>query len=226
MLVVVEYGNLELLLEALLDLEAPRRRNVLQVDPAEPRRHALNHLHYLVSVLGVQTYREGVHTCELLEEHNLALHHRHRCLGSYVSQTQHRRTVGDDRHGVSLDGEVEGTLGLLHDGAAHPRNPRRVGHGEVVACPHRRLRPHLYLAPKVEEERPVGEVGYPHLRERVDRVGYLTSVLGVAGIHSEVSSAPLPTDSDDVNRPDHTPHLAHSRQDLAERTRLVRKLNP
>src|SRR5215218_955425 len=203
-----------------------RRRDVLQVDPAEPRRHALNHLHYLVSVLGVQTYGEGVHTCELLEEHNLALHHRHRRLGSYVSQTQHRGTVRDHRHGVSLDSKVEGALGLLRYGAAHPRNPRRVGHREVVARPHRRLRPHLYLASKVEEERPVGEVGHPYLRECVDRVGYLASVLGIAGIHSEVSSAPLPTGPDDVNRPDHTPHLAHSRQDLAERTRLVRKLNP
>ena len=36
-LVVVEYGDVELLAQAALDLEAARRGDVLEVDAAEPR---------------------------------------------------------------------------------------------------------------------------------------------------------------------------------------------
>ena len=68
-------------LQPVLDLEAARRRDVLEVDAAEAGRDALDGLDDLVGVLGVQADREGVDAGELLEEHRLALHDRHRRLG-------------------------------------------------------------------------------------------------------------------------------------------------
>ena len=59
---------------------------------------------------------------ELLEQHRLALHHRHRRLGADVAEAEHGAAVGDDGDGVLLDRELEG-LGAV-----------------VVRCPGRRGR--------------------------------------------------------------------------------------
>jgi hypothetical protein len=53
-LVVVEDGDVELGLQPVLDLEAPRRRDVLEVDAAERGRQALDGLDDLVGVLRVR----------------------------------------------------------------------------------------------------------------------------------------------------------------------------
>src|SRR5918997_6772211 len=112
-LVVVEDRDLELVLQSFLDLEAPRRGDVLEVYAPERRGYVLYRPHDLVRVLGVEADWEGIHAGELLEERGLALHDRHRGLGPYVPEPQNRRTVGDDRHGVAFDGEVERALGVL-----------------------------------------------------------------------------------------------------------------
>src|SRR5215212_9472171 len=103
-LVVVEDRDVELPLEPLLYLEAPRGRDVLKVYPAEGRCYVLDDSHDLVSNLGVEADGEGVHLGELPKEHRLALHYWHRRPRSDVAQAQDRRTVGDDRHRVALNG--------------------------------------------------------------------------------------------------------------------------
>jgi hypothetical protein len=57
-LVVVEDGDVELGAQAALDLEAARRRDVLEVDAAEAGRDGLDEGDDLVGVLGVQAQRE------------------------------------------------------------------------------------------------------------------------------------------------------------------------
>ena len=106
-LVVVEDGDVDLLLEPLLDLEAARRGDVLEVDAAEGRGHQPHRVDDLLRVVGVEADRERVDVGELLEEHRLALHHRHRGLGADVAEAEHRAAVGDDRDGVALDRELE-----------------------------------------------------------------------------------------------------------------------
>jgi hypothetical protein len=59
---------------------------------------------------------EGVDPGQLLEEHGLALHDRHRRLGSDVAEAEHGGAVGDHRHRVLLDGERERSAGILVDG--------------------------------------------------------------------------------------------------------------
>ena len=75
----------------------------------------------LVDVGGVQAQREGVDAGELLEEHRLALHHRHRGLGADVAQPEHGGAVGDDRDRVALDRQRPGRLGVVVDRADDTR---------------------------------------------------------------------------------------------------------
>ena len=77
-LVVVEDRDVQPLAQPPLDLEAARRGDVLEVDPAEPGRDRLDDVHDLVDVLGVQADRPGVDAGEALEQRRLALHHRQR----------------------------------------------------------------------------------------------------------------------------------------------------
>jgi hypothetical protein len=92
-LVVMEDRNVEFVAQPPLDLETPRRRDVLQVDRTERGRHPLNELDNAVDVLGRQAQRERIDPSELLEQQRLTLHHRHRGLGADVAQPEHGRPV-------------------------------------------------------------------------------------------------------------------------------------
>src|SRR3712207_2058151 len=167
MLIVVEDGDVELRLQTVLDLEAPGRGDVFEVYAAEGWGYALHGLYDFLGILGIQADGKRVDLGELLKEHRLALHDRHRRPGSYVPQAQHRRPVRDDGHGVALDSEVERPFGVLGYGPAYPSDPRRVRHREVIAGAERHLGVHLYLPPEVHKERAVRDVHYPNLRERL-----------------------------------------------------------
>ena len=120
-LVVVEDGDVELGAQPLLDLEAARRRDVLEVDAAEAGRDRLHDRDDLVGVLRVEAERPGVDAAELLEQQRLALHHRHRRLRADVAEAEHGGAVGDDRDGVLLDRQVPGRVAVV------VRSPCRCG---------------------------------------------------------------------------------------------------
>ena len=133
MLVIVEDGDIERGLQALLDLKAARSRDVLEVDAAKARGDSLNRFNDLVGVFRVETDREGVDAGELLEQHRLAFHHRHRRARTDVAKAEHRCSVADDGDSVSLNRVLEGALWVLVDCAADASYARRVGHRKVVA---------------------------------------------------------------------------------------------
>ena len=127
-------GMSRLLPQPLLDLEARRGGDVLEVDAAEDRGDALDGLDDLLGgLLDVEADREGVDAGELLEQQRLALHHRQGGLGADVAQAQHGGAVGDDGHGVALDRQLVDPGRLLGDGQADPGHAGRVGHRQVVA---------------------------------------------------------------------------------------------
>ena len=117
-------GCRQVAVQALLDLEAARRRDVLEVDAAEAGGQARDGLDDLVGVLRVQADRERVDAGELLEEHRLALHHRHRRRRADVAEAEHRGAVGDDGHRVALDRVLEGLVRILGDRLADARDAR------------------------------------------------------------------------------------------------------
>ena len=124
-LVVVEDRDVEQLPQPGLDLEAARRRDVLEVDAGEDRCDHLHGPNDLVDVLGVQADRPRVDAGEPLEERGLALHHRKRRSRPEVAETQHRRAVGHDRDGVALDRQATGVLRV--GGDRHDTPERRRG---------------------------------------------------------------------------------------------------
>ena len=115
MLVVVEDGNVAFLDQGLLDAEALRSLDVLQVDPSEGGTDRLDDGHELVGILLVDLDVVDVDVGKSLEEDALALHHRLRRQGSTVTKTQDRSTVRDDGHKIALVRIVVGLLTVLLD---------------------------------------------------------------------------------------------------------------
>ena len=165
-LVVVEDRDVEPLLEPVLDLEAARRRDVLEVDAAEGRRQPDDRLDDLLDVGGVEADRDGVDAAERLEQDRLALHHRHRRGRADVAQPEHRGAVGDHRDRVGHPRVVPGQRRVLGDGLAHPRDARRVGQREVVAAAQADGGTYLHLAAHVQVEDRVASEGMGGVRHR------------------------------------------------------------
>src|SRR5699024_869394 len=109
-LVVVEDGDVELGAQAVLDLEAAGRGDVLEVDPGEDGGDRLDVRDDVLDRVGVQADRERVDVREALEQGGLALHDGHRGERAQIAQAEDGRAVGDHRDGVALDRQPAGVL--------------------------------------------------------------------------------------------------------------------
>ena len=78
----------------------------------------------LLDVGGVQADRDGVDAAELLEQHGLALHHRHRGGRADVAEAEDGGAVGDDGDGVRHPGVVLGQRRVRGDRLADPGDAR------------------------------------------------------------------------------------------------------
>ena len=131
-LVVVEDRDAHARLQPLLDLEAFRRLDVLEVDAAEGRLQRRDHVDQLVDVRRVDLDVEHVDAGELLEQDRLALHHRLGGQRADVAEAEHRRAVGDHARPGSARGLV-GRLGRIGgDRQARGRDARRIGQRQVA----------------------------------------------------------------------------------------------
>ena len=146
MLVIVEDRNVTDLLQALLDLEAAGRADVLEVDAAERAGDEIDGADQLLGVFGADAEREGVHIGKFLEERALALHDGHARLGTDVAETEHGGAVGDDRDKVGAAGQLEGLVVVLLDFKAGLRNAGGVGDRQIVAVVDAAARNDLDLA--------------------------------------------------------------------------------
>ena len=142
-LVVVEDGNVALLLQLPLDLKAPGGGNILQIDAAEAAGHEIHRVDKLIYIVGLHAQREGVHAAEGLEQHALALHDGHAGLGADVPQPQHRAAVGDDGAQVMPAGQLVAPADILLNLQAGLGHAGGVGQGQVVGGFHRH--PHRNL---------------------------------------------------------------------------------
>ena len=221
MLVVVEDGDVEVLLEPLLDLEAAGGGDVLQVDAPERRGDVLHRSDDLVDVLGVQADGPGVHAAELLEEHRLALHHGERRHWADVAQAQHRRAVGHHCDRVLLDGERPGRLGLPLDGETDPGHAWRVDAREVSSAGYRRLVVDLDLAAHVGEEDRVRDFANRDALETTNRVQDAAAVLVVSSVDGDVSHDVLAVRPNEVDSADVAAGLADGGGDEAQHAGLV-----
>ena len=130
-LVIVHDRDVEGFLDAVLDLEAARRRDVFEVDRAEGRGHADDGLDDLVGVVGVEHDRDGIDAGEGLEQGALALHHRQRGGRADVAEAEHGRTIGDDRDEAAGPGVRARHLRFVLDRSADLGHARCVGDREI-----------------------------------------------------------------------------------------------
>ena len=187
-LVVVKDRDVEGGAKRVLDLEATRRGDVLQVDAAKRRCYPRDRVDDGLCVRRVEGEREGVDAGELLEEGTLSLHHRHRRLGPDVTKTEDGRAVGHDSHRVLLDRECIGALRSLVNRHAHARNARGVHHGQIVAGPDWLTADHLDLPAQVQQKRPVRVMRQLEVWERLDRVDDRLRMVVIAAVDREVSN--------------------------------------
>ena len=131
-LVVVEHRDLHALAQLLLDVEAFRRLDVLEVDAAERRLERGDHLDDLVRIGLADLDVEHVDAGELLEEAALAFHHRLAGECADVAEAEHRAAVGDDRDEVGPCRVARGQRRIVLDGGARVRDAGRVRERQVA----------------------------------------------------------------------------------------------
>ena len=130
-LVVVEHRDVEPIAECLLDVEALRGLDVLEIDAADRRGQHLAKSDHVVGVGGVDLEVENVDVGKALEQDRLPLHHRLSGEGTDVPQSQDRRAVGDHRHQIAAIRELECSLGIVGDHQARLGHTRGVGQAQV-----------------------------------------------------------------------------------------------
>ena len=84
-----------------------------------------------------------------IEEQGLSFHDGQGRQGAYVSEAEHPRAVGDDRHHVGLVRQFEDRLRVPPDLPARLGHARRIPDREIIHVPNRALRRYFYLAPIV-----------------------------------------------------------------------------
>ena len=224
-LVVVEHGDVERSPQRLLDLERPRRRDVLQVDAAEGGRQPDDRLHDLVRLVDIEADRERIHAGEFLEQQRLALHDRHGRSRADITETQHRRAVADDRNRVALDRQVMDPLGLIGDRPADTSHTRRIGHGEVIGIAQRDASDRLELAAGVQFKGAIKRSDDRDAFEPVDCVADLDDVLLAGRIHHDVLAQGALGDRETVEALDVAAYIADRGAQPAERAGLVGQLD-
>ena len=130
-LVVVEHRNVHQLAQPLLDHEAFRRLDVLQVDAAEADEEA-HGVHHVVDILGVDLEIDAVDVGEALEQRDLAFHHRLRRHRTEIAQAQHRGAVRHHGDHVALRRVVVGERRIALDVQARFRDTRRIREREIA----------------------------------------------------------------------------------------------
>src|SRR5208337_4945051 len=94
MLVVVKNRDVHHLAQALFDVEALGRLNVLEIDSAKRRTKIFDRVDEFVWVFRRDLKVDGVYICEALEQHRLSFHHRLRGQSSKIAETKNRGSVG------------------------------------------------------------------------------------------------------------------------------------
>ncbi len=137
-LVVVEHRDVHQFAQPLLDHEALRRLDVLQVDAAEAGKEA-HGVHHVIDIFRVDLQVDAIDVGEALEQRDLALHHRLGCHRAEIAQPQHSGAVRHHRHHVALRRVIVGESRIALDVQAGLRHAGRVGERKI-ACGGDRLR--------------------------------------------------------------------------------------
>jgi hypothetical protein len=138
-LIVVEDRDVEFLAQGVLDVEALRRLDVLEVDAAEGGRDELAGADDLIDALRVEADRHRIDAREALEEDRLALHDRQARARADVAEAEHGGAVRHDGDHVALRRVVVDGGRILLDREAGRGDAGGVCQGKIVGVIHRNL---------------------------------------------------------------------------------------
>ena len=123
-LVIVEDGYPHRLDQSLLDVEALRGLDILQVNAAEGGFEQLADLDDVVRIVTIDFQVEHIDVSKALEKHGLSFHDGLSSKSSDVSQSQHRSAVGDDGDQIAARGVLESVERVLRNLQARFRHTR------------------------------------------------------------------------------------------------------
>ncbi len=146
MLVIVHDRDLHALAQGLLDDEAFRRLDVLEVDAAEAGLHQRHGIDEGFGVLGIELDVDGVDIGEALEQDRLAFHHRLGGQRAEIAHPQDRRAIGDDGDEIALSGIIIGGRRIFGNHAHRDGDAGRISQRQVALRRHRLGRNDLDLA--------------------------------------------------------------------------------
>ena len=194
-LVVVEDGDVHQLAQALLDDEAFRRLDVLEVDAAEGRAEIADAVDELVDVLRVDAQVDAVDVGEAFEQGDLALHHRLAGQRAQIAEAEDGGAVGHDGDHVALAGVVIGEAGIAGDVQAGLGDAGRIGERQVARGGQRFGQPGRQLAGRgggVHGERLLaGDMGGAWVGAEISQVSPPEAIFVIGGIYgAELAAKP------------------------------------
>jgi len=130
-LVIMEDRDGHPFLQLLLNVEALRRLDVFQINPAQGRFQGSDHFDQLVRVLFGDFNVEDVDASELLKQATLAFHHRLGGQGADVAQAQHGGPVGHHPHQIAPGGHFIHGHRIGHDFLAGIGHAGGIGQGQI-----------------------------------------------------------------------------------------------
>ncbi len=137
MLVVVEDGDVDTLLQLALDVEALGRLDVFQVDAAEGGGNHLAKANDLVGSLALTSMSKTSTSAKRLKSTALPSMTGLRGQRAAVAQAENGRTIADDGDQVALGRVVVGKLGMIGDLEHGKGNARRIGQRQIALGVHR-----------------------------------------------------------------------------------------
>src|SRR5262249_17813999 len=126
-LVVMEDRNIEQFAQLLLDDEAFRRPDVLEIDAAPALAQELHAIDDLFRIFGIHFEIDRIDVGEALEQHRLAFHYRLGGKGAAIAETEDGGAVGDDGDEIALGGVIEGAAFVGGDRQHWYRDAGRIG---------------------------------------------------------------------------------------------------
>ena len=136
-LIVMKHRDVEEFAQLLLDDEAFRRLDVLEIDAAPALAEKLHAIDELVRVFGRHFKIDGIDIGEAFEQHRLAFHHRLRRQRAAIAETENGSAVGDDGDKIALGGIVVGERLILGDREHRNGDAGRIGERKVALRRHR-----------------------------------------------------------------------------------------
>src|SRR6185437_6428754 len=159
MLVVVEYRNVELLLQALLDFPATGRGDILEVDTTISLGSHLRDEDDFLDLLRVEREYDSIHIAPRLEQRSLAFHHRSGGDWADVAEPKDARSVGDDQDRIAHARQVVRIIGVVDEMHADARDAWRVLTRQILGIFDGTLWHHFDFAAEMREKRRIGILG-------------------------------------------------------------------